>query len=66
MADVQASVSSRRRGPSPAPEPDDAAKKLARVAKRLGYEYVENLSERTIGEEAWDLVTIALDRQSVV
>jgi type IV pilus assembly protein PilB len=62
MADVQAPVS-RRRGPSVAPEADDNAKKLARLARRLGYAYVEDLGEYKIDEESWDLVPHALIRR---
>jgi type IV pilus assembly protein PilB len=62
MADVQAPVS-RRRGPTAAPEPDDNAKKLARAARRLGYEYVESLAGQTIDEESWDLVPHTLIRR---
>ncbi len=61
MPDAQSPIKARR-GPSAAPDNDDAGK-LARLARRLGYAFVEDIGEYNIDEETWDLVPHALIRR---
>ena len=65
MPDVHAPADSVR-GPSAAPDNDDAARKIARLAKRLGYRYVEDLREYNVDEESWDLVPHTLVKRHKV
>jgi type IV pilus assembly protein PilB len=61
MPDAQDTAT--RPGPAPAPEAEDAARKLAKLARRLGYTYVEDLSEYTVDPAAWDLVPASIVRR---
>jgi type IV pilus assembly protein PilB len=61
MPDAQTPVKSRR-GPAPAPDIDDSTK-LARLARRLGYAFVEDIGQYNVDEETWDLVPHALIRR---
>jgi type IV pilus assembly protein PilB len=61
MSDVQETPA--RQGPKPAPESDGASAELAKLARRMGYKFVDDLSEYPIDPSAWELVPHALIRR---
>jgi type IV pilus assembly protein PilB len=61
MPDAQNTATRRR--PSAAPNGEATDKDLARLARRLGHTYVEDLNEYKVDPEAWDLVPASLVRR---
>jgi type IV pilus assembly protein PilB len=57
----------RGRLPQTGPEPEEVARQLALLARRLGYRYVDDLVDQPIDPDAWELVpTSMMHRHRIV